>query len=356
MFHDHTGDAGVTPSEGSVGCVFGDYDNDGDVDLFVSNQSRRNQLFANKGDGSFLEIMGEGRFLGEGSVGAALFDFDNDGDLDLATTALSSLWGGDDLYLNRASHFIAIGALLKLPGEGSGRGLAVSDYDRDGDQDLLVIDTKGPKLYENLLFQTQVTGADSGGRDGSTGWLAVSLEGVLRNRQGLGAIVEMFTAQGMQRREVFGTHGYASQGSGVVHFGLGEESRVDSLRVLWPDGNVSLLTNMGTERINQLLRVTHPDAERSGFLFGLGQPKEFRLEQGYPNPFNAEVFIPFAIAADGAAKLEIFNMALRHEQALELEVFDAAPVDEGRPLGAGLQEQASNRLKLHRLNAVCGER
>ena len=52
----------------------------------------------------------------------------------------------------------------------------------------------------------------------------------------------------------------------------------------------------------------------------------------------------------------IIGTTLRHEQALELEVFDAAPVDEGRPLGAGLQEQASNRLKLHRLNAVCGER
>ena len=53
---------------------------------------------------------------------------------------------------------------------------------------------------------------------------------------------------------------------------------------------------------------------------------------------------------------QINATTLRHEQALELEVFDAAPVDEGRPLGAGLQEQASNRLKLHRLNAVCGER
>jgi hypothetical protein len=67
--------------------------------------------------------------------------------------------------------------------------------------------------------------------------------------------------------------------------------------------------NIGTARINQLLRVTHPDAERSGYLSGLGQPDEFRLEQGYPNPFNAEVSIPFAIASDGAAKLEIFNMA-----------------------------------------------
>jgi hypothetical protein len=157
------------------------------------------------------------------------------------------VWGGDDLYLNRASHFIAIGPLLELPGEGSGRGLSVSDIDRDGDQDLLVIDTKGPKLYENLLFQTQVTGEDFGGPDGSPGWLAVSLEGVLRNRQGLGAIVELFSGQGMQRREVFGTHGYASHGSGVVHFGLGEESRVDSLRVLWPDGNVSLLRTLGRQ-------------------------------------------------------------------------------------------------------------
>ena len=343
-FVDDTEAAGLRTTRGSVGCVFGDYDNDGDVDLFVANEAGWNQLFANRSDGSFEEIVRDQQYLGEGSVGAALFDYDNDGDLDLATTAVSSSWGGDELFSNRDSRFVPIGRLLEMPDEGSGRGLSVSDYDLDGDLDLVVAQTSGPRLYRNLLFDGDTL--DATDDDSSpAGWLSLSLIGAPGNLEGIGATVELFAEElGMQRRDIFGPVGYTSHGSPHAHFGLGTASRVDSLRVRWPDGAVSVQTKFGSTDINRYLTQKHPMVERSGYLAGRGQPEEFLLEQGYPNPFNAEVSIPFAVAADGSARLELFNMAGQRVRLLinqELQTGYYRPRwdgtdDAGRTVGSGV--------------------
>ena len=302
-FVDDTDDSGLHTTPGAVGCVFGDYDNDGDVDLFVSNESGFNQFFVNQGDGQFREIRRDAQYFGEGSVGAALYDYDNDGDLDLATTAVSGMWGGDELMLNRSSRFVPIGALLDMERKGSGRGLAVSDYDGDGDVDLLVALTHGPRLYESHAH----TGDED---EAGAGWLAVSLRGKPPNSDGIGAVVELFANEtGTQRRDIFGPNGYASHGSLRAHFGIGGSPVVDSLRVLWPDGAVTALTGLVKQGLNRHHEIEHPLLARTGYVAASGPPIEFRLDHGYPNPFNAAVSIPFAIPADSPVKLEIFNVA-----------------------------------------------
>ena len=138
----------------------------------------------------------------------------------------------------------------------------------------------------------------------------MSLVGVPGNEKGIGAIVELFASNfGKQRRDIFGPIGYASHRAPKTHFGLGSVPQIDFLRVQWPDGEVSVLADFRPTDINRNLMVKHPIFERSDYLAGAEKQVEFHLSQGFPNPFNLAVAIPFSVAADGLAKLEVFNVA-----------------------------------------------
>ena len=288
-FEQVTVGSGITRAGGEVGAVFADYDNDGDVDLFVSNQSGMNHLYRNTGD-SFEQVTSEDSlYLGSGSVGAALFDVDNDGDLDLATTAISATHGGDELYQNRNGFLVPVGGLLELTPSSRGRGLTHADVDNDGDWDLFVADASRSRLYEN-----QSSGSN---------WLQVRLRNSGPNRDGLGAVVEV-SAQGQrQRRQVQSVFGYTSQREPLVHLGLGTAENIDTLRVLWPDGEVVTLD--GTD-INQVLTVVRGIPAALGIRGGV--PAEFELRAAYPNPFNAQVVIPFDVPEDSQVRLEVYDV------------------------------------------------
>ena len=113
-----------------------------------------------------------------------------------------------------------------------GRGLAIADFDNDGDLDFAVNnnpgagpDRAGPQLLVNEI------GA-------SRNWLAVKLQGTTANRDAVGAIVQVDGENGRQTRHVASGSSYASQHSARVHFGLGAATSVRTLAVHWPGGGV----------------------------------------------------------------------------------------------------------------------
>ncbi len=142
--------AGVSlPDTLTESLAWGDYDGDGDQDLYLTNNGPNN-LFRNDGGGVFVDVTGS---AGVGSdlfsVGAAFGDLDNDGDLDLYVVTFQS--GGDVLYRNNGDGtFSDVAALAGLINEDSSRGVAFVDYDRDGLLDIYV-NAIGPDiLYHNL--------------------------------------------------------------------------------------------------------------------------------------------------------------------------------------------------------------
>lgn len=319
-FLDKTREAGMatTQSYYGMGVVWGDYDNDGDPDIFVANDSTPNFLFRNNGDGTFTEaaLIAGVAFSGDGKeqagMGVDFSDFDNDGDLDLFVTNFSddtntlyrNLGGGlfedatqeaelgriswqklgwgtafadvdldgwKDLLLANGHVFPQVDQhqtgtsfrqpnfifrnlrngrfqeLASLAGGGfseirSSRGLAVGDINNDGQLDLLISNLdEAPSLLLN------------GGIPGN--WILLKLKGTRSNRSAIGARVYVRTGELTQMGEVKSGASYQSQSDLRLHFGLGPSRDVDLLQVRWPGGAIQELRNV---RANQILTIHEP--------------------------------------------------------------------------------------------------
>lgn len=239
-----------------MGIAWGDYDNDGALDLFVTNWlDENNVLYRNNGDGTFMDVSAQsGVFesgLGKTCWGTVFFDMDNDTDLDLFFSAGHidpATWeshGQPDVLLrnNGDGTFSDISSqvgLREFDSTGVGRGVAAADYDADGDVDLLVVNSgEKPKLLRN-----------DGGNKRS--WIHIRTVGVESNRDGVGTRITVITGDIQQIREVAAGSSYLSQNSPEVEFGLGNHSMVDKIIIKWSSGIVQTLKNIP---VNQKLVV-----------------------------------------------------------------------------------------------------
>ena len=221
----------------SVGCAWGDYNNDGWMDLFVANRLGKDFLYRNNGDGSFTRVT-EGELVNDGvdSNGAAWGDFDNDGYLDLFVANQ----GTNFLYRNRGD-----GTFERITGiTNQGYAAAWGDYDKDGFVDLFVSDWRGggnSQLYHN-------TG-------NGNAWVTICCEGTKSNRSGIGARVKLKTVvEGSERwqiRDVSSGDGWRDNGP-YANFGLGAATAIDAVLIEWPSGTLQVLRNVA---INQMLLV-----------------------------------------------------------------------------------------------------
>ena len=245
-------------SGGSSTAAWGDYDNDGLPDLFVTDQAGvRNQLYHNNGYGSFTRINSGPELVpssGGAFNGCAWGDYDNDGYLDLFVS------GGNEK--NALFHNNGDGTFTQIlsgpPVNCGGVGIicgAVSwvDYDNDGFLDLFVSmnsnNQNAQGLGTNLLFHNN---------GNSNAWLEVKLVGTAANRSAIGAKVRIHATIGgkafWQLREINSGGGYNDPPL-VAHFGLGDSTNVDTLRIEWPSGTVQELQNVAPR---QILTITEP--------------------------------------------------------------------------------------------------
>jgi hypothetical protein len=242
-----------------MGIDWGDYDNDGKPDLFVTTFAHEDKcLYHNLGEGVFEE-RGVETGLASAlepyvSFGCKFADFDNDGWLDLIVASghvqdnIAQINRGEtyrqtlELLRNTGRLPIAFERVTRSAGLGKlapivGRGLAVGDFDNDGRMDALVVDSEGAPLL--LHNETRAPGH----------WIGFTLIGTGRsNRDACGAVV---TAEiGRQRRmRVCHTDGsYLSASDRRVHFGLGKATAVDRLEIRWPDGQVDTYTRLKAGR------------------------------------------------------------------------------------------------------------
>ncbi len=317
-----------------LGVAFGDFDNDGDLDIYVANDSEPNMILRNDGDWYFSEI---GQAAGaaynesgrpQAGMGVHSGDYDNDGDLDLFVTNFSedyntlyqnqsppmtasmsfvdvshatglsagdrpylgwatAFWDYDNdgwldlyvinshvypqlgvhasgltyrqrnlLYQNQHGHFIEVGrragAAWQL--EAASRAAAQGDYDNDGDLDLAVVNhNAAPTLLRN-----------EGGNFND--WLGIELVGHVSNRDGIGTRIWIFTADQVQMREVFRGYGFQGQHDPRVLIGLGSNKTVDRVEIHWPSGSRQTIA---TPPVRRYLKVHEG---RDGFEQGPAIP------------------------------------------------------------------------------------
>jgi hypothetical protein len=248
--------------QAGMGVDCGDVDGNGYPELFVTNFSEElNTLYENRGDGLFEDVTQKAG-LGSGFLplgfGTKMFDIDNDGDLDIHVTnghvidnvklyqPKLSYEQPDLLYENIGGRFKDVsaesGPALRAPRVG--RGLAVADFDNDGKVDV-AITSVGRKA---VLLRNVAANAGN--------WLQIRAEGAKSNRFGLGATVRVQTPGRLQVREINNAASYLSSNDMRLHVGLGDAATVQQLDIQWPSGKRQTLTGV---KANQILTVKEPE-------------------------------------------------------------------------------------------------
>lgn len=237
----------------SMSVDFGDYNGDGLLDLFVSDDGYCS-LFANQGDGVFNEMsyhagiaQASGQHVGWAT---AFIDFDNDGDKDIfkVNGELKHLYGQEDqLFENTGAgkyNDISVESGLHFQQERVSRGACFGDYDNDGDIDVYIVnlDDKG------ILLRN-----DHGNKNN---WLILHLVGSQSNMDAIGARITLSAGGQTQINQKKGGCGYLSQNDPRLHFGLGNTDTVESIEIIWPSGKIQRLENVPA---NQILTVVEDE-------------------------------------------------------------------------------------------------
>ncbi len=248
-FTDVTATYGVGGTdETSNGCAWGDIDNDGDFDLYVSNSSAANFLYRNDG-GSFTDISSSsGTNSTEPSFHSLWVDFDSDADLDLfVTNSTTSI-----LYMNTGGGSFFDVSSISGTDIGLATGACSADFNLDGRPDLFIVRSNS---QDDVLLQN----------DGNFNtWINIALRGNNSDVNGIGALISVTSNGETMMRQVAAGNGLFSQDSFSQHFGLVRETSVDAVTVDWPSGRTTTLTDISA---NQSLTIGEIPTHRVPFQF-----------------------------------------------------------------------------------------
>ena len=242
MLHLNNGDgtfseigqlAGISNTDWSWAPLFADYDNDGWKDLYITNGYVRD--YTNM---DFLKYMGD-FLLDRRVMRTDLFELVKK----IPTSDVKNYMFKSNGNLT----FSNVGKLWGLDTISNSNGAVYADLDNDGDLDLIVNNINKPAfIYRN--------NAD---KQNTNHYIELKLEGAGKNTQGIGASAYLYNKGKEQYLEQMPARGFQSSVSPVLHFGLGKENNIDSLRIVWLSGKEQVLRNV---KANQILTLNEKDA------------------------------------------------------------------------------------------------
>ena len=283
-----------------------DYDNDGDLDAFLTNyaSSLPNNLYKNN-NGTYVRMTEAQAGTIVSDLGLFLTnlwgDFNNDGYIDCIVTRQG---GQTSLYNNNGNGTFSRIDTSSIASSFGNYGATAGDYDNNGTLDLYLTgstDSKGS--YRNDL---------SNGNK----WINIKCTGggpqsSLSNKSAVGTKVKAkATINGVpvwQCREISSQNSFNSMNMLNVHMGFGNASVIDSLVIIWPRGLKETFTNVS-------LNIFYNATEGQGIVSDISNgsiflPEGFRLYQNYPNPFNPSTLIGYQLSGNNFVSLKIFDIA-----------------------------------------------
>ncbi len=267
--------------------AWGDFDNDGDMDVLVGANSMANgshKLKLNNGDGTFTDATADSGWdtFFESSIEFVTYDFDNDGYLDIYTS------GGNGIFMrnNGDLSFSPINAPCPVS--------SIGDLNNDG---FLDIYTNGVAFINNA---------------NENHWLKVNTIGTDSNSNGIGARITITGPWGMKIREIRSGEGFRYMSSLNAHFGLGEETVIETMTVRWPSGIIDTYTNV---TIDETITVTE------GETLGVEDVSSTHTETIiYPNPANSVAHIKSSSTVIGYTVYDTLGKIRARGTDTEIEV------------------------------------
>ncbi len=264
-FKEFSGPSGVSSTDGSMGIAYGDYNNDGKMDLYISNYTGEADILLkmvdnqSSNDGKLRNVIYNSDFNSQMLLtrtwdkvgwGTGFFDFDNDGDLDLFTAnghlnAVSGDNRDDNLLFENDgsgifSDYSAASGIL-ASGKRIHRSAIFADFDDDGKVDIYIVNN-GEKSYNADEDRTGILLKNRSKNNHN--WLKIRLQGVKSNRDAYGTKVRLTADKKEQIRELVSGAGYFSANAREIYFGLGKSSEIDQLKITWPGGIVQTFENI----------------------------------------------------------------------------------------------------------------
>ena len=263
--------SGTDVALNAMSTTIGDYNQDGWMDIYVTNTSEGNALLNNNGDGTFTDVAtSSGTIFNSIGWGAIFYDVENDTDTDLYVSGMLDGSSGSlpsALYVNQGNNTFSIPNNVGLNNDNAGSfANACGDVNNDGYMDVAVVNQS---LRNTFIWQYS----------GSTlnNWLKINLQGTTSNKDGIGSKIEVFANGESQYRYTLCGEGFLGQNSNYELFGLKDATNIDYIKIKWLSGVEDVINNVG---INQAITIV----ENSGIL-SVGE----HIDNGftvYPNPNN----------------------------------------------------------------------
>lgn len=248
-FEDVSEESGAGMAIDAMSTTIEDYDNDGWLDIYVTNTSAGNYHLRNNGDGTFTNLAEQlGTAFYSIGWGAVFIDADNDMDLDIYVSGM--LTGADDrlsaaFYQNEnGNYFIP----QNVGFEGDNRSSfanAMGDSDNDGYPEIIVMnDRENNFLWKNDSYQ-------------GNNWFKLMLEGSVSNRDGVGSTIEIYSNDQVQYRYTICGEGYLGQNSAFEFFGVADADTIDYVKVTWLSGIIDTIEDVIPNKAYKLVEGTN---------------------------------------------------------------------------------------------------
>ncbi|MGS2725484.1 FG-GAP-like repeat-containing protein [Psychroserpens sp. BH13MA-6] len=308
----------------------GDYNNDGWIDIYVTNTGN-SALLLNNGNETFTDMaVATGCEFGSTGWGAIFLDADNDTDLDLYVSGSLYL----NPVLNSAAFYEQSNGSFSIPSsagfyndEFNSYCNAIGDINNDGFPDFVVTNSSDQNI---CIWSNETTSSNN--------WLKINLEGTLSNRDAIGSKIEISINGEKQFRFTHCGEGYMSQNSGSEFFGLGTHAQADYVKILWPSGAQDIFYNVNA---NQTLNITEGDS-----LLSVQELNAPSLSI-YPNPVGDQLFISSRSHSD-IKSMSISDLQGKHifevQNGSNIASLDVSQLESGMYLISIVTHQSSSAV------------